>query len=359
MKRIISIDGGGVRGVFALQILREIEKLYREREGRRDLVLADVIDMFAGTSTGAIVAACLSWGMPVNEIEALYIKHGSEMFSRTPWWQRIRSKYRADPMANLFKEIFKEDDGKPAAIGSDKVRTRLLVVLRNATTGSPWPITNNPEAMYNDREHPECNLDLPLWRLLRASTAAPTFFTPESIPIGNQTFCFMDGGVSPYNNPALIAVLTATLPSYRMCWPTGRDKLHLVSVGTGLTRGKFKSSNPARATLLSMAGYVPTALMTSINVQQDMLCRVLGDCVHGETIDSEIGDLIGPGVLAPEDKWFTYARFNMRLEAKHHAEQIPPTIKARLDDLNLIPELQAIGKEYATEHVCPEIIGIK
>ena len=85
----------------------------------------------------------------------------------------------------------------------------------------------------------ECNLDLPLWQLVRASTAAPLYFPPEIITLGRQKFEFLDGGITAYNNPALIAYLTATQPCYRIGWPAGTDQLHLVSIGTGQTRARI------------------------------------------------------------------------------------------------------------------------
>ena len=76
-----------------------------------------------------------------------------------------------------------------------------MIVLRKATTDSPWPLTNNPPAKYNDATRPGCNLKLPLWQLVRGSTAAPTYFPPEVIHI-DRDFIFVDGGVTMYNNPA-------------------------------------------------------------------------------------------------------------------------------------------------------------
>ena len=163
MKRILALDGGGIKGLFTLQILERIEQLFREREGNSKLVLADVFDLFAGTSTGAVIATCLCWGMGVS-------------------------------------------------VGTKKLRGLLLVVVRNASTGSAWPVTNNPKAVFNDPALPNCNLNIPLWQLLRASTAAPTYFAPERIRLGEEEFLFVDGGITPYNNPSLLALLTATLP---------------------------------------------------------------------------------------------------------------------------------------------------
>ena len=177
MKRILSFDGGGIRGIFSLQIAAMVERHLREALGRPDLVLADVVDFFAGTSTGAIIAASLAWGAPVAEVEAMYLTHGADMFDRSRGWHRLQSTYRGDGLAAMFRSYFREDDGSPALLGSAKLRPTLLIVMRNATTGSPWPVTNNPNGRFNDPALDDCNLRLPLWQLLRASTAAPVFIS--------------------------------------------------------------------------------------------------------------------------------------------------------------------------------------
>src|SRR5688572_15038646 len=151
MKRILSLDGGGIRGVFTLQILARIEALLREQSGRPGLVLADVFDLIAGTSTGAIIAAYLAWGEPVETIERLYAERGPDMFCKVPWHRRWRYKYCADRLTGMFRQHFREDGasgdsdegptdgndggGRDALLGSAKLRTLLLVVMRNASTG--------------------------------------------------------------------------------------------------------------------------------------------------------------------------------------------------------------------------------
>jgi uncharacterized protein len=72
----------------------------------------------------------------------------------------------------------------------------VLMVLRNATTDSPWPLSNNPRAKYNQEDRADNNLLLPLWQLVRASTAAPVYFPPELIQVGDHDFVFVDGGLT-------------------------------------------------------------------------------------------------------------------------------------------------------------------
>lgn len=353
VKRILSLDGGGIRGVFSLQILASIEALFRQDQKRNNLVLADVFHLFAGTSTGAIIAACLAWGMPVREIEELYLGCGPEIFAKEHWYRRWKTKYRAEPIAHVFRQKFSEDaqGTTPAFLGSKRLRTLLLVVMRNATTGSPWPISNNPHACFNDPALPDCNLNIPLWQLLRASTAAPTYFPPEEIQLGDQSFLFVDGGMTPFNNPTLIALLMATLPPYRLCWPAGRDLLHVVSIGTCATRARLPHKPSTNVNLLDALQYLAPAWIGAISTEQDLLCRVLGDCVHGAILDSEIQSLDSPTLFSANEQKFTYVRYDQAFDAAHANAHRLSKAEAELDDLTLIPLLQHIGREYATEHV--------
>ena len=68
--RLLSFDGGGIRGLFALQYAKRIETLLREKPGNPNAVLADHFHYVAGTSTGAIIAAFVSWGLPVHPVRA-------------------------------------------------------------------------------------------------------------------------------------------------------------------------------------------------------------------------------------------------------------------------------------------------
>ena len=353
MKRILALDGGGIRGIFSLQILARIEDLLRQKEGRPDLRLADVFHLFAGTSTGAIIATGLSWGMAVKEIEQLYLTRGAEMFAKERWYRRLKAKYRADAIARCFQQIFSEDsDGHvPALLGTRRLRTILLVVMRNASTGSPWPVTNNPTAMYNDPALPDCNLNIPLWQLLRASTAAPSYFPPEEIDLGGRKQVFVDGAITPFNNPALIAVLTATLPPYHLCWPATRQELHVISVGTGDVRERLPQKLVEKINLWDQIKHTAPALVGAISTEQDLLCRILGDCVHGVPLDSEIGALDAPTLFGRTEQKFTYARYDQPLDATHSKARQLSQAETELDNLTLIPLLQEMGRDYATEHV--------
>src|SRR5262249_11979642 len=155
-------------------------------------------------------------GMSVDEILKFYTEAGAQMFVKANLLRRLRYKFESEPLAEKLKGGF----GPTTEFGSDTIKKLLLLVMRKPATHSPWPLSNNPFAKYNDRERDDCNLRFPLWQLVRASTAAPTYFPPEVIVLPSRDrakekeFVFVDGGVTMYNNPTFQMFLMATLECY-------------------------------------------------------------------------------------------------------------------------------------------------
>jgi len=351
-KKILACDGGGILGLISVEVLARIEAVLREQQPpdrRGDFVLADYFDYFAGTSTGALLAGCLALGMSVERIRKFYLDSGREMFDKAGLMERLHYKYDDDKLSIKLKQ----EVGADTTLGSDALRTLLTVVMRNATTDSPWPLSNNPGARYNQRIRDDgtprenCNLDLPLWQLLRASTAAPTFFPPEVVQIGGHSFVFVDGGVTTYNNPAFLAFTMATLDRYAVNWPTGEDKLLVVSVGTGNTAKADASLSPGQMHLLYQASTIPGALMAAAQYQQDLLCRMFGKCLAGDPLDRELGDLIGAaGPVAP--KLFTYLRYDADVSRGGLDALGLPEVDSQhvqlMDSTQYIDEIQKVGR---------------
>ncbi len=345
-KKILALDGGGIRGMITVEILAGIEEMLRNALGREDFVLADYFDYVAGTSTGAIIATCISLGMPVAKIREFYINSGKEMFDKAFILRRFRYQYEDEKLSDKLRETV----GADTTFGSEKLRTLLLIVMRNATTDSPWPLSNNLGAKYNDPKRSDCNLNLPLWQLVRASTAAPVYFPPEVIKLDQREFIFVDGGVTTYNNPAFMAFLMATVEPYNLRWPTGEDKILIVSVGTGTSPSANEDLSPDEMNLLYNASSIPSALMFAALNEQDFLCRTFGKCLSGDIMDREVGNMIGKKGPLPE-KLFTYMRYNAELTAEGLTAlglpDINPKNVQKLDSVENIPDLQRIGQAVA------------
>ena len=367
-KKILALDGGGIRGMITIEVLAEIERVLRQKLNRGDdFRLAHFFDFVAGTSTGAIIAACISSGMAVSDIREFYEDSGKEMFDkvfRLNLFKRFRTKYEDEKLAGKLQKVF----GKTTTLGSSNLQTVLMMVMRNATTDSPWPVSNNPYAKYNQRiqesgkPRNDCNLDLPLWQLIRASTAAPVFFPPEVVTFAPGTaneyeFIFVDGGITMYNNPAFQAFLMATVEPYKMNWEVGEEQLLVVSVGTGTSPKANADLAPEEMNLVYNAASLPSALMYAALNEQDLLCRVFGTCMAGDQLDREVGDLIGKkGPASP--KLFTYMRYNAELTDKGLSDLglsgINPEDVQQLDSVEHIKKLQAVGQAVGERKVSAE-----
>ena len=361
-RKLLALDGGGIRGVMTLEVLAEIESRLQAKLGREDdFVLADYFDYVAGTSTGAIIATCLSLGMRVADIRSFYIESGPAMFDKNSLLKRyLTNRFKDEKLAEKLRDVIAGKTGEPeATLGSDALQTYLMLVLRNATTDSPWPLSNNPAAKYNRRGAGPCNLDLPLWQLVRASTAAPTYFPPEVITIRggdgkDRDYIFVDGGVTMYNNPAFQLFLMATIEPYKLEWPTGEDKMLLVSIGTGVAANANANLTPEEMNIVYNASSLPSAFMFAASNEQDLLCRVFGNCLNGGLIDREVGEMKGAHGAGPvSPKLFTYMRYNADLSRDGldalGLKHIEPRSVQQLDSVDHIPELQEVGRAIAKQ----------
>ena len=364
-RRLLALDGGGIRGVMSLEILRRIEQDLATATGKgASFRLGDFFDYIGGTSTGAIIAAGLAMGKSVQELVDFYVEAGPLMFEKTWLLGRLRSFYQADPLRKKLNEVFGD-----RTLGAEDLRSLLLIVTRNTTTDSPWPVSSNPLARYNDRDRADCNLQIPLWQLVRASTAAPVYFPPEIVEWDKddpaKTFFFMDGGMTSYNNPAFLLFRMATLPQYRLNWPTGEDRMMLISIGTGAAAAVSRDLNVRGQLAPINAAHLPGVLMGGAAIDQDINCRAIGRCVFGEQIDREIGDMIprqgdplkGSAVPLEKDcgRQFLYARYNPDVSRDGldalGLNKIDPDHVQALDQIQYISEMQSVGREYAARFV--------
>ena len=378
-RKLLAIDGGGIRGLLTLGMLQDLESKLATANGRAgDFRLCEYFDYIAGTSTGGIIAAGLARGMSTRQLIEFYQNYGSEIFEKTNILKRLTSLYMADPLRKLLQQVFNaEDDGSYDPKKADRtlfpehLKCLLMIVTRNVTTDSPWPISSNPDARYNDPSRRDCNLRIPLWQLVRASTAAPIYFPPEVLnwdptdPL--KSFTFVDGGVTPYNNPAFVLFRMATHPAYRLGWKTGERNLLVVSMGTGSSATpNFKQTEIIPANLAGLPG----ALMHGIQVEQDICCRTVGRCTYGEPLDREIRDLTCRDVSGDcsLDDWFKaehsslnqdmgraflYARYNADLSAEGLGQlglgTIDPEKVQKLDAVDQMDNLLKIGTAAAKQ----------
>ncbi len=360
-KRILALDGGGLRGILSLGILGRIEELLRERHGDDpDFRVCHYFDLIAGTSTGALIAAALASGMSIDDLVGYYMSMGREVFKRS-WFRRgiIRARYDETKLVEQLKKVL----GEKTTLGSTSLQTGLLIMTKRMDTGSPWPLGNNPRATYF--RAPEgadwiSNGDYPLWKVVRASTAAPAYFDAEKITISEQPGRrpvrgdFVDGGVSPFNNPALQAFMYATLDGFRVKWATGPELLQIVSVGTG-------SADPSRTPAkLAAEGALKAllSLMDDCSAFVEIMMQWLSSSRTARSIDAEIGDL-SQDLLASEPL-LTYLRYDLAL-TREAIDPLKPGLSdnaieslSAMDEPDNLPTLKDLGELAAAQHVRAE-----
>jgi hypothetical protein len=363
-KRILSLDGGGIRGILTLEYLAAIEQMLRSRMARPDLVLADYFDLIGGTSTGAIIAATLACGMPVATIKQIYQELGASVFEKSYFQQWRLGQKLAGVISPKFpgqrvQEALDLHLGATTTIDSPLVKTGLMIMTKRLDTGSPWPLHNHPRARYSAQDG-----KLFLTQVVRASTAAPTYFEPQAITIsrrdGSSTdAAFVDGGVSPFNDPALQLLMLAALDGHGFRWKTGKDRLLLISVGTGTYKETLSTSALLDMTAAEQGLRSLKSLMDDTGRVNHALLQWLTNCVTPWTIDRAVGDMRTDSANGPQ--LATYARYNVLLDQKWLStevkiEYLPDRLKkiAEMDDPTNMEELAEIGRLAAKVQIDAE-----
>ena len=217
--RILSIDGGGIRGIIPALILAEIER----RTGKR---IHQLFDLIAGTSTGGILALGLtkpneagSAQYTAEELVQLYETEGRRIFSRSMLHQILSlgnlldKKYPNEPIESVLEEYF-GDTWLSEAL-TNVLLTSYEIEMRAAFFFRSYRAAKDESYNFLMRD------------TARATSAAPTYFEPELIEKGAQHYTLIDGGMFA-NNPAMCAFVEAIREFNR-----GLDELYIVSLGTG------------------------------------------------------------------------------------------------------------------------------
>lgn len=328
-KRILALDGGGVRGILTLQYLKRIEELLRKRAGADpDFRLSQYFDLIGGTSTGSIIATGLALGWSVEKLETLYNELAKQIFKKSIWRRGIlQAKFPRTPLMKALTMQFGERN-----LGSEDLQTGLMIMTKRLDSGSPWPLMNNPKGRYFDpiakKGIATPNKGFLLRDIIRASTAAPHYFNPERLRIGKGAEgAFVDGGVSPHNNPALQLLLMATTEGFGLKWSTGADQLLLVSVGTGAQEMRMSAKEVMQMSSAKVSLQALTSLMNDCDVMNQTILQWMSHSPTAWTIDREIGDLQGD-VLGGKEL-FSYLRYNVVLDREWLKIHLGVDLKAR------------------------------
>lgn len=225
--RILSLDGGGIRGLYAAHILQRCEA---ELTGGR--LICEYFDMIAGTSTGGIIAIALGLRFPTNEIVDLYTWDGRRIFPPLPttWPGR---KWRSMKSLGALQLDYRELE---TAL-KRRFENRLFGECQTRTVVPAFMMPKTEIAVFKTDHHADFENDWrsPAWRVARATSAAPTYLAGlEDEPSGK---IFIDGGVWA-NNPIMVAIIDA-MTSYAV----SPNQIEVVSIGTGNAPFELKRRN--------------------------------------------------------------------------------------------------------------------
>lgn len=221
VKRILTIDGGGIRGLVSAVWLDALQqRLAAAGKG----ALHEHFDLVAGSSTGALIAAGLGIGMPAGQIVELYETFGDDVFpgAAERLWSRVtRSfsqglsapRYSPKGIERVLKRVFGERTLSSAT-------PRTMAIAYDTVTRHPLFFKSFKA------EH----ADIPLWEVCRAATAAPSYFPAHLATVERRRRALIDGGVVA-NNPTACALAEAV----RINGDASLDGIVVLSVGTGQT----------------------------------------------------------------------------------------------------------------------------
>ena len=401
-KRMLALDGGGVRGAITVAFLERIEEILRQRLGK-PAHLGDWFDLIGGTSTGGIIAAMLCLGMSVEQIRTAYLDMCPKIFRRRRkffhWifnpYSVFAPNFDAEELhaaiAKVLKDVLitnnRQGHGEPL-LDSDLLQTGLALVTKRIDTGSVWVLTNNARAKFWDPDSPHWkhsfkseherffpNGRYPLALLARATASAPFLLDAAELAISPRELgVFLDGGASPFNNPALELFLTTTLKEYDahgrptgyspngFDWEASEDQLLLYSAGTGSWRTRMSGPDyqvkqnweKAKIALLSM---IDDGMKSSL-----MWLQGVSEPTRPAHVDGNLERMAN--LRISQHKLLTFHRCNLTFDSGELQKYLPgeTMTEARRDELRQLDNarkanlarLDTLGRNFAEAEVLAE-----
>lgn len=283
--RVLSVDGGGIRGLIAAMVLAHIET----RTGKP---AAELFDLVAGTSTGGVVALGVVFPgtetLPTYSAQQLvnfYVEEGPKIFfSRFGVLRQvIDEKYPAAPLEETLQRYFGE-------VTLGEARTPVIVPTYDVAAAAPHFFKSSGEI----------DAAIPMWRVARATTAAPTFFEPYKIETPVTTHALIDGGMVA-NNPAMCALAEVTnhIENYDML-DRLRQPILMVSLGSGRLPGSYTYETIKDWTVLEWARpSIEITIMGAVETVHYQLQEIMRDA--NETLYYRFQTVIPQALRAMDD----------------------------------------------------------
>jgi len=316
--RILSIDGGGIRGIIPLKVLQYIEK-------KTGQPIHKLFDYIGGTSTGGIIALGLNSYMPgtqqiypTAELLKFYTHDGDKLF--VPRWthdiwiiNKLALKYQDKPLEAYLQQKF----GKETQMGLLPTQCDVTVYSYDLVTNRPFYFGNNFDQRWF------------VWQAARATSAAPSFFPAFRLTGDLSALVLVDGGIY-INNPAMNLLVRA-----RRMEPDAEKQI-LVSIGTGeFTRSEVSKEKAGAGWALDLKD--PAAVFK------------LATAGTSRQTDSEVSELMNHGVWQGK---YHYYRFQTEFKEDIAMDDVSKKNTRKLEDLG--QQLVEANRDQL-DRVCDEL----
>ncbi len=267
--RVLSIDGGGLRGVIPLLILKKIEEI----EGKK---IHELFDLIIGTSTGGIIACGLTATkdgktpvLTIDRLIELYTTKGDIIFPR-----------KKNVITKMVSKINSVSSPTFSSKGLDELLTEYFGDMKLSNTLTPIIVTsydlkNNEVLMFKSRKSGEENYDVTLKDVCRATSAAPTYLPSYEMKYGGKDRICLDGGVY-INNPSMAGISDVIRNKYNIPDLELSD-ISLLSLGTGVYTEDIGMKNTPKWGLLEWAKPITSVMMQGSSKSIDYECNELLD----------------------------------------------------------------------------------
>lgn len=280
MKRILSIDGGGIRGIIPGMVIAALEDKLKVLSGNPQTHISEYFDFFSGTSTGGILVSLLLFPSEQNpskpkfsakEALNIYLEHGESIFS-TSKWRRLLSKF------GFVSEIYNE--GIIEKILKDYFEDTKLSQLIKPCLITAYNIELRKNHLFRQQKaisHGDSR-DFYLRDVCRATSAAPTFFSvAEIFSIANTRHVLVDGGLFAHN-PAILALIEV-LKNFNTF---NINDIHILSLGTGITKKAYNYEDFKKKWAISIGPALVDIMTSSSSESNDYFIRQLFKSVNHE-----------------------------------------------------------------------------
>jgi patatin-like phospholipase/acyl hydrolase len=233
--RILSIDGGGIRGLIPAVILADLERRIQDETGNKQAKLADYFDMIAGTSTGGILTCFYlmlsddkeSCRYFAKDAISLYKEHGKTIFKK---------KINVGALSKILGSLYSHTGLE--SLLSEKLGTVKLSEIKKSCMITAYDISKRKAVFFTaplrkKKKEEEEEKDYLLKDIARSTSAAPTYFEPSKIESVDKTTAYLiDGGMFA-NDPTMCALAEVRKHRFPNCSKPNFEDMYVVSIGTG------------------------------------------------------------------------------------------------------------------------------